>query len=63
MDGIRYVIDESGRKAAVLIDLDQWGELWEDFYDTVLSDLRKDEPTVSLEDLEREAETDEHRIG
>jgi hypothetical protein len=31
MKGIQFVIDESGKKKAVLIDLEEWGELWEDF--------------------------------
>ena len=33
MKGVQFVIDDSGKKKAVLIDLEEWGELWEDFYD------------------------------
>ena len=32
MKGIQFVVDEAGNKKAVLIDLEEWGELWEDFY-------------------------------
>jgi len=31
MKGIQFVIDEKGKKKAVLIDLAEWGEIWEDF--------------------------------
>jgi hypothetical protein len=33
MKGIRYVVDDKGQKSAVLIDLKQHGELWEELYD------------------------------
>ncbi|MGK7955497.1 MAG: hypothetical protein AB4063_09590 [Crocosphaera sp.] len=56
MKGIQFVIDEEGEKKAVLIDLNEWGELWEDFYDLVVSRARKDELEVSWEDLKAEME-------
>ncbi len=31
MKGIQFVMDEQGEKQAFLIDLNEWGELWEDF--------------------------------
>ena len=31
MKGINFVINEQGKKKAVLIDLDEWGEVWEIF--------------------------------
>ena len=34
MKGIQYVVDDSGEKTAVVIDLREYGELWEDFYAT-----------------------------
>ena len=33
MKGIHFVVDDTGKKKAVLIDLEEWGEEWEDFYD------------------------------
>ncbi len=56
MKGIQFVIDEQGEKKAVLIDLTEWGELWEDFYDLAVSRARKDELEVSWEDLKAEME-------
>ena len=31
MKGVEFVIDEDGKKKAVLIDLRRHGELWDDF--------------------------------
>ncbi len=56
MKGIEFVVDDKGKKKAVLIDLSEWGELWEDFYDILISESRKNEPKVSWEELEKEIE-------
>jgi PHD/YefM family antitoxin component YafN of YafNO toxin-antitoxin module len=56
MKGIEFVVDDKGKKKAVLIDLSEWGELWEDFYDVIISESRKNEPRVSWEELEKEIE-------
>ena len=51
MKGIKYVVDESGEKTAVLIDLKEHGELWEDLYDALIAEQRRDEPCESLEEV------------
>ena len=51
MHGIQYVMDEKGKKTAVLIDLKAHGELWEDFYDAAILRQREDEPRESLEQV------------
>ncbi|MGR3311341.1 MAG: hypothetical protein ACUZ77_11280 [Candidatus Brocadiales bacterium] len=56
MRGIQFVVDDTGKKKAVLIDLSEWGELWEDFYDVLVSRSRKGEPTVPWEELKAEME-------
>jgi hypothetical protein len=62
MKGIQFVVDDTGKKKAVLIDLEEWGELWEDIYDVLISQSRKDEPTVSWEELKAEMEKEEPKI-
>ena len=47
----------------MLIDLEEWGELWEDFYDVLTSESRKDEPTVPWSDLKEEMEKGEQKVG
>ncbi len=51
MKGIQYVVDESGEKTAVLIDLKEHGALWEDLYDALIAEQRRDEPRESLEEV------------
>jgi hypothetical protein len=36
---------------AVLIDLEKYGELWEDFYDGLMVRLRADEPREPIESV------------
>jgi len=49
LEGIRFVVDATGEKVAVQIDLKQYSELWEDFYDTILAQARSAEPRETLE--------------
>ena len=49
--GIQFVADAQGKRVAVQLDLNEWGELWEDIYDNIVADSRKGEPTVPLDNL------------
>ncbi len=51
MQGIQFLIDDQGRKTAVLIDLKEHGELWEDIYDSLIAKSRINEPRESLEEV------------
>lgn len=53
MKGIEYLVDESGRRKAVVIDLAEHEELWEDFHDVLLAEAREDEPRETLEDVKQ----------
>ena len=46
--GVQFLVDEAGVKTAVVIDLRENSELWEDFYDRALARLRRREPRESL---------------
>jgi hypothetical protein len=61
MKGIQFLVDEDGRKTAVLIDLRKNAELWEDFYDRALAQSRKDEPRESLESVRKKLQHSERR--
>jgi hypothetical protein len=63
MKGIQFVVDDTGKKKSVLIDLTEWGEVWEDIYDVLVSLSRKDEPTVSWETLKAEMKQEERKSG
>jgi hypothetical protein len=36
MEGIQFIVNDSGQKTAVVIDLEKWGNLWQDFYQLML---------------------------
>ena len=54
MKGINFVTNEKNERIAVQIDLDKYSELWEDFYDVLIAESRKDEETISLDELKNE---------
>ena len=54
MQGIHFIVDDQQQQVAVVIDLKQYGELWEDFYDSLLAARREDEPRTALEELKTE---------
>lgn len=45
---MQFVVDDQGEKIAALLNLQEHGELWEDFYDCLLARARADEPHESL---------------
>ena len=53
MKGVQFVVDDSGRKTAVIIDLKKNSELWEDFFDRALAESRRNEPRESLATLKK----------
>ncbi len=52
MRGIKYIVDEKGEKTAVVIDLKKYGELWEELEGLLLYLERKDEPRLTLEEVQ-----------
>ncbi|HLA94177.1 MAG TPA: hypothetical protein VK612_00545 [Pyrinomonadaceae bacterium] len=48
MQGINYVTNEEGKRVAVQIDLKQYGEILEDFFDVLIAKKRQAEPRESL---------------
>ena len=54
IQGIQYIVDDQGKKKSVILDLERWGEYWEDFYDVLVSESRRDEPNISWEKLKKE---------
>lgn len=53
MKGIQFVVDENNTKKAVLIDLTENAEAWEDFYEGLVARERADEPRESLAAVRR----------
>jgi len=53
MEGIQYITDEKGVKHSAVINLDVYGDIWEDLYDILVMETRKHEPRVSWEDVKK----------
>ena len=51
--GVQYLVDGSGKRTAVVISLEEWCEIWEDFYDVLVSESRN-EPTIAWKTLKAE---------
>jgi len=54
----QFVVDESGRKTAVILPVDEYEDLLEDIHDLTVIAERKDEPTISFEDLKKRLKVD-----
>ena len=53
--GVDFLTDSQGNKKAVVIDLAQYGELLEDFFDTITARQRlAEDDRISLDDFRRE---------
>lgn len=53
MEGIQFVTNDKNQKIAVMIDLRKHGELWEDFYDSLIADQRANEPRETIASVEK----------
>ena len=49
MTGIKFVIDDKGRRVAVQIDLKKYGTIWKDFWDGLISESRRKEKSIPYE--------------
>lgn len=54
----QYVLDKEGKKAFVVLPVDEYESLLEDVQDLGIIAERRDEPKLSLDDLERELKAD-----
>jgi len=51
---LQYIIDENGKKTSVIIPFSEFIELLEDLEDLAIVAERREEPTISHEDLLKE---------
>ena len=54
----RYIVDEKGKRTAVVLPLKEYEELLEDLHDLAMVAERRDEPTVSFEELKKKLRAD-----
>ena len=53
LKGVQFVVNGSGQKTAVLIDLRKHSKLWEDIYDAAIARQRQNEPRETLESVKK----------
>jgi PHD/YefM family antitoxin component YafN of YafNO toxin-antitoxin module len=53
-----YITDETGKKMSVVLSVDEYETLLEDIEDLAIVAERRDEPTISHEDLEAKLRAD-----
>ena len=49
----QYIVDEKGQKTAVIIPVEEYEELLEDIHDLAIIAERRDEPTMTFEELKK----------
>lgn len=54
----QFVVDESGKKTAVILPVEEYDELLEDIHDLAIIAERKDEPTINLHELKKRLKAD-----
>ena len=54
----QYLIDEQGQKTSVVIPVEEYEELLEDLHDLAVIAERKDETTISFNELKRRLKAD-----
>jgi hypothetical protein len=53
LEGIHFVTNDKGKKVAVQIDLERYGAVWEDFFDALTLEQRKNDPREPFEAVEK----------
>ena len=51
MEGVSFVTNTRGKRIAVQLDLEKYGELWEDIYDSITARERVHEPRSTLAEV------------
>lgn len=54
LEGINFVTDSQNKRVAVMIDLTKYANLWEDIYDLLIVESRKQEDRISWDDIKNE---------
>ncbi len=55
LKGVQYLVDSAGRRKAVVISLEEWGDLWDEFVNVLSSESKAtwealpDEPPLTQE--------------
>ncbi len=54
----QYIVNEKGKKTAAILPIEEYEELLEDLHDISIVAERRDEPTITLEELKERLRKD-----
>ncbi|MCD6097406.1 hypothetical protein J7K18_00800 [bacterium] len=54
----QYLVDDNGKKTAVLLPFDEYEEMLEDLHDLAIIAERRDEPTIPFDELKKRLRAD-----
>lgn len=54
----KFIVDESGKKTAVVLPVEDYEELLEDIHDLAVIAERKDEPSIGYDELKKRLRLD-----
>ena len=54
----QYITDEAGKKTAIILPIEEFEELLEDLEDLALLAERRDEPTISFDEVKKRLKSD-----
>lgn len=57
-DELSYIVDEKGERTAVVLPIGHYEELMEDVHDLAVIAERREEPTISFEELKAKLRED-----
>ncbi len=55
----QYIINNKGQRKAIILPINKYNELLEDIHDLTIIAERRDEPTISFEELKKQLKKDE----
>jgi hypothetical protein len=55
---VRYIVNQKGERTAVVLPVEEDEELLEDLHDLAVMAERRDEPTISFEELKSKLKAD-----
>jgi hypothetical protein len=58
MNKTQYLVDDSGKKTAVVLPIKEYEELLEDIHDLAVIAERKEEPTINFDELKNRLKSD-----
>ena len=54
----QFIVDEKGKKTAIVLSLEEYEELLEDIHDLAIIAERRDDPIISFDELKKRLKTD-----